>query len=255
MQELLRQLDSLAASSTDIASMMGALPALFETLHYGNVRNTDKSMIASIVETIFYRISAGLEHSCHGIAYDEAQQLTSRIRPVHTGLSLLQSTPLQEVWFESLARTVANSHTAGIIHGVCTKILYDSQRLSEQECLAAMSKALSLSGPAEYSAQWVEGFFLDGAHLLLYDTAVWSVVQLWLNSLSDETFIELLPMLRRTFEQYEKAEKEKIAQKIVKQQGQHGTQPVPTWRTPNPTRSQGAIIALEQLLFPQSHGQ
>ena len=45
------------------------------------------------------------------------------------------------------------------------------------------------------------------------DEQLWDLVNGWLASLGDETFMELLPILRRTFSEYSVPERRKLGEK------------------------------------------
>ncbi len=52
--------------------------------------------------------------------------------------------------------------------------------------------------PAD-AAAWVEGLLRGSAKVLLYEDAVWAALDGWLTTLDDERFLEVLPLLRRSF--------------------------------------------------------
>ena len=49
--------------------------------------------------------------------------------------------------------------------------------------------------------------------ILLYDDVLWHILNNWLEELQQEAFIELLPILRRTFSKYEPGDRKKLGEK------------------------------------------
>jgi len=76
--------------------------------------------------------------------------------------------------------------------------------------------ALSRSGNVSESASWLEGFLKGSGTILIIDERLWSLVDQWVQHLSEEDFIALLPLMRRTFSQFSHAERRKIGDKAKK---------------------------------------
>jgi hypothetical protein len=73
--------------------------------------------------------------------------------------------------------------------------------------------ALSSGNPAAYSAAWLEGFLKGSGSILLYDHVLWNILYQWTDQLPEDSFNELLPILRRTFSVYEPSERRRIGEK------------------------------------------
>jgi Family of unknown function (DUF5682) len=74
---------------------------------------------------------------------------------------------------------------------------------------------LSAGVPAADKAAWVDGFFADGALLLIHDAELRSLLDDWVCQLNDVEFVDMLPLLRRTFGTFAAAERQAIAQRIA----------------------------------------
>lgn len=68
-----------------------------------------------------------------------------------------------------------------------------------------MGLALSPGTPPTDAAGWIEGFVGggDGGMLLVHDTRLLALVDGWLTGVPDAAFTDVLPLLRRTFAEYE----------------------------------------------------
>ncbi len=91
----------------------------------------------------------------------------------------------------------------GLLRGAAARLLLDEDRLSAEEAARLMGLALSPgTGPAE-AAAWVEGFLAGGGMLLVHDERLLALVDGWLAGVSGEAFTDVLPLLRRTFADFE----------------------------------------------------
>ncbi len=57
-----------------------------------------------------------------------------------------------------------------------------------------LHRALSHGAPAAAKAAWVDGFFSDGALLLIHDAELRGLVDDWLTDLHDDDFVDVLPL-------------------------------------------------------------
>lgn len=91
----------------------------------------------------------------------------------------------------------------GVLRGAAARLLMDDGRLSAEETARLMGLALSPgTGPAE-AAAWVEGFLAGGGMLLVHDERLLALVDGWLTSVTGDAFTDVLPLLRRTFADFE----------------------------------------------------
>ena len=68
------------------------------------------------------------------------------------------------------------------------------------------------NAPADM-AYWFEGFLRSSGSILLLDDRLWNLVNNWVCSQDKDTFMELLPVLRRTFSEFTSAERRKLGEK------------------------------------------
>nr|WP_295931591.1 DUF5682 family protein [uncultured Dyadobacter sp.] len=207
----MRKMDELAASTSDISMLMDAFSPLAQVSRYGNVRKTDRDTIELIMTTIFYRITAGLPAGCTGIDDDQATVMTDKIREVNRSVQMLENPALREAWTETMYLVFKSDRSAPLIQGYCCKALYDSRVLDMEATFNAFSRALSVNNEPSASANWLEGFLKDAATVLILDDVIWNVVNEWLQSLEDDMFLQVVPLLRRTFATFSNVEKNKIA--------------------------------------------
>ncbi|OJV14533.1 MAG: hypothetical protein BGO21_17590 [Dyadobacter sp. 50-39] len=207
----MRRMDELAAGTSDILMLMNAFTPLAQVSRYGNVRNTDRDTIDLILRTVFYRIVAGLPPSCAGIDDDQAVTLSEKIREVNQNILMLESIELKDAWTDALRAIFAADRSAALIQGYCCKALYDARLLDMDAIFTAFARALSVNNEPAWSANWLEGFLKDAATVLILDDTIWHVVNEWVTTLDEEVFLQVVPLLRRTFANFTNVEKRKIA--------------------------------------------
>ncbi|WP_353719526.1 DUF5682 family protein [Dyadobacter sp. 676] len=219
----MRRMDELAAGTSDIPMLMDAFVPLAQVSRYGNVRNTDRDTIGLIMRTVFYRIVVGLPPGCTGIDDDQAVAITDKIREVNQAVTILESGELKDAWTEALRAIFHSDRSAPLIRGFCCKALYDARLLDMEATYNAFAKALSVNNEPSSSASWLEGFLKDAAMVLILDDTIWNVVNKWVTTLHEDVFLQVVPLLRRTFANFTDAEKRKIAGRAKQERPGAGT--------------------------------
>src|SRR5207244_9113383 len=90
----------------------------------------------------------------------------------------------------------------------------DAGQLDVDEAAGRMGLALSTAGEPSAAAAWVEGFLRGSGLLLLHDDALWQVLDRWVAELPPDTFIALLPLLRRTFATFTPPERRQMGERV-----------------------------------------
>ena len=109
-----------------------------------------------------------------------------------------------------------------------------------------MSLALSAASAPAAAAAWIDGFLNQSALVLLHDDALWDVLARWLDGLTDDHFVQILPMLRRTFSGFSAPERRRLGERAGRPGGGSAAkeQEVP-W---DPARAALPIPLLRRLL-------
>jgi hypothetical protein len=76
-------------------------------------------------------------------------------------------------------------------------------------------RALSYGASAADKAAWVDGFFADGALLLIHDVELRDLVDGWVAGLTDGEFTDVLPLVRRTFSTFTPPERRLIGERLA----------------------------------------
>jgi hypothetical protein len=226
---------------------MAALPPMAEVLRYGSVRQTDTGMLAHAVDGLVARICIGLPSACASLDDEAANQMFTQIVSVQAALVLLQNLEYTRSWQQILSQMSDQSGLHGLLAGRIQRILLDEKALSVEEAARRMSRALSLANPPAQSAAWLEGFLKDSGALLLHDPTLWQVLDEWVAWLPDEAFLQILPLLRRTFATFQAPERRRMGEKARQSSGSGGVADVLDRRFDS-ERARAVLPVLEKLL-------
>ncbi|MEM7555754.1 MAG: DUF5682 family protein [Cyanobacteria bacterium P01_A01_bin.84] len=213
---LMSQLENLAAKTRDVTYLMAALPPLTNVIRYGNVRQTDTGMISHVVDGLVTRICIGLPSAIASLDDDAANLMYENIVKVNGAISLLQNQEYSHLWRQILAKIVDNPNVHGLVTGRCLRLLLDAGIFDVATSAHRMGLALSTVTEPNQAGAWVEGFLKGSGLLLLHDDILWQVLDDWVSNLSEESFITLLPLLRRTFATFTTPERRQMGEKAKK---------------------------------------
>ncbi|MET3986764.1 DUF5682 family protein [Streptomyces sp. PvR034] len=222
---VLRALADRAALDTDVARLARALPALARSLRYGDVRGTDTAALGTVAAGLAERICVALPPACAaGLDADAAVELRGHVDAVHGAIGLLDrgdaadaADGLRGRW-SGVLRTLAGRDTVpGPIRGRAVRLLLDDGALTAEETARLMGLALSpAAGPAD-AAGWIEGFAggaSGGGTLLVHDERLLGLIDGWLTGVPERAFVDVLPLLRRTFGAYEPGVKRTLGELV-----------------------------------------
>ncbi|MDJ0736858.1 MAG: DUF5682 family protein [Nostocaceae cyanobacterium] len=211
---LMSRLESVAALTSDVTHLMAALPPLANVLRYGNVRQTDTSMITHVVDGLLVRICISLPGACASLDDDAAMAMYDNIMRVNSAIAILQNPEYLASWQQVLTQMADNQGLHGLIAGRCCRLLLDAGVFDVTEAAGRMGLALSTASEPSQAAAWVEGFLKGSGLLLLHDDNLWQLLDNWVTELADDAFISLLPLLRRTFATFPAPERRQMGEKV-----------------------------------------
>ena len=73
---------------------------------------------------------------------------------------------------------------------------------------------LTVGVPPARGAGWIEGFVAGGGLVLVHDEPLLRLVDGWLAGIPDDTFPEVLPLLRRTFGAFPAPQRRAIGERV-----------------------------------------
>lgn len=211
------ELARLSVQASDVLQMLESLAPLSEVLRYGSVRNIDYSPIRSVISALCTRILAGGVLAASHINYDVAKTYLKHLRQADKAIALLDEEELTTTWIAFLRQLIASTEVQAMLQGYALRTLQQRQVIEHEVVATRLSYHCSTATSALEVAHWLEGFLADSALVLLFDDRLWALINEWLTSLGSETFIELLPVLRRTFSEFSPAERRQLGEKAKRQ--------------------------------------
>ncbi len=221
VEVLVEKLNNLAAASGDVIQLMEAVAPLVSVSRYGNVRKTDSALVLTILESMITRICVSLPNAVTAIDEQAARHLLDLFYQLDAAVGTLQQ-PGQSVQWQGVLKLISrNPGSSPVIAGYAVRLLADHKLLEKDELVTIFSQRMSRTVAAGLTSAWLEGFLRGSGTMLLLDEAMWSVVNNWVAELEDDLFMQVLPLLRRTFSAFTGPEKRKLGEKV--RSGTHGT--------------------------------
>ncbi|MFE6742971.1 DUF5682 family protein [Streptomyces tubercidicus] len=211
---VMRTLSDRAALDADVGHLAQALPALVRSVRYGDVRGTDAAALREVATGLAERVFVGLPPACLGLDADGAAEMRGHLDATHQAVGLLgrpegerrsEGQPLRARWAGVLRAVSERESVPGLLRGRATRLLLDDGELGDGGAERLMGLALSPGTPPSDAAGWIEGFVGggDGGMLLVHDARLLALVDGWLTGVPDAAFTDVLPLLRRTFAEFE----------------------------------------------------
>ncbi|MFL6115270.1 MAG: DUF5682 family protein [Catenulispora sp.] len=201
-----------AAVDTDVAHLADALPALARTLRYGDVRGTDTTALRKVADTLVVRIALGFPHACSGLDEDGARQMRARMDNTHQAVGLLDDPEASAQWYQAMRLVADREGMTGLLAGRAARLLYDADKIDGEELNRRMALALTPGVAPTEAAAWLDGVLSGGAMLLIHDPVLLGLLDRWIAGIPADSFTDVLPLLRRTFSNFQGPERRKIGE-------------------------------------------
>ncbi|MFF5231140.1 DUF5682 family protein [Dactylosporangium sp. NPDC000521] len=212
---VLDALDERMALDADVAHLMDALPALARTLRYGDVRGTDLSALRSVTLGMITRVCVGLPAAVGGLDDAAATVMRDRIDGVQGALALIDDADASGRWQALLGGLSTRDDLHGLLTGRMSRLLLDAGTVDADEIGARMALVLTVGVPVAKAAAWIEGFLAGDGLLLVHDERLLALVDAWLTGIPADAFVEVLPLLRRTFSGYPAPQRRMIGERAA----------------------------------------
>jgi hypothetical protein len=211
---LVAAIENRAALAADVHQLLEALPPLVAVQRYGNVRETDVSLVAQILRGLVPRVFVALPPAAVGIDDEAAQLLHQFMVQADGALSTLANEEYLAGWREMLLKISRNDAAHRRIAGYAVRLLYDAHVVEFEALEKSFALSLSPGNPPAEAAAWTEGFLSGSGALLIHDDKLLGMLDAWLRGVGEVHFMQVLPLLRRTFSQFPPAERRQIGERL-----------------------------------------
>ena len=216
---VLRSLNEKAALDLDVGHLMTALPALVRAVRYGDVRGTSTGALSAVADALIIRICAGLPAAVSSLADDAAARLRDQVDEMHTAVALHAQheagQPAREQWLGVLSRLTGRRDVHGLLAGRIVRLLLDAPGPGSGRGGPAVRCAPVRRRAPSDKAAWAEGFLSGSGLLLASDQELLIVLDAWVAALGEQEFLDVLPLLRRTFGGFTAPERANIGRAVA----------------------------------------
>jgi hypothetical protein len=142
--------------------------------------------------------------------------MSKALSAVSGTLDTLADSEKSDLWWTNLRKVADLQGTSGLVTGKACRLLLDGRAMTVEEAGDRFRFAASRASEPKEVAQWVEGFLSGSGLLLIHNPALWDIVDGWVSALPGDHFIEVLPLLRRTFSRFAPAERRQMGERVGK---------------------------------------
>ncbi len=222
VQAVSHALQTQAAITGDAVQLISAVPPLARVFRYGSVRQMDGDLLAKILDGLITRGAIGLPLACHSLDDSAAETLRETLLPAHEAVGLRDSAEPSQAWQQALQQMAVGDACHALLRGLSCRLLLDAGHIDQAQAAVQLSRNLSAGALPLEAAQWLDGFLNRNAMVLLHDAAVWSLVDAWLAELVDAHFLQVVPLLRRSFANFSQSERRELGARAA-----HGVKTAP----------------------------
>jgi hypothetical protein len=214
VDDLLLHIQARAAVSADVRRLMDAMPPLARVARFGDVRGTRTERVLPVVDNLYARIVVGLPMACASLDDDAAEEMVESIERAQQAIDTLQRDDLRQTWQGALRAVMERDGVHGLVRGRCCRLLLERGVVDAEELRRLAGLTLSPAVPAPEAAAWVAGVLRGGAQTMMLQDGLWLALDGWLAALDGETFVALLPLLRRAFADFEAPARRTMGEKV-----------------------------------------
>ena len=208
-------LQDRAALTGDAGQLLAALPPLAQVFRYGNVRQTDAAQVSQLLDGLIVRGALALPLAATALDDEAADSLRGQVLAAHSAVGLRDAEAQTAAWRKALAQLAGLPTAHELLQGVATRLLLDAGEWTSEHAAQQLSLHLSAGAEAAKAAAWLDGFLNRNAVVLLHDATVWGLVDAWLAGLADEHFVQVLPLVRRSFSNFSAGERRDLGQRAA----------------------------------------
>jgi hypothetical protein len=99
--------------------------------------------------------------------------------------------------------------------------LLESKLFTSSDTMQRLERAMFLSPISTRTIEellktafWLEGFLKGSGLLLIHDETLWKLIDAWVEGVNPEQFIEILPLLRRTFSGFNQNIRQQLSERV-----------------------------------------
>ena len=208
--ELLEKISDISVNIYDVAQLMDALTPLVNAMRYGSTRGLNTNDLSQLIDQFIPRITIALPGECSNLDEEATALMFKRINATNRNIFILNDPSMINLWLTTLLTIQENDQTNPLLQGATTRILFDKEILNIETVGNWLHYTLSAGQSREHAAAALEGFCYGSGLLLIHNPRLWQIIDDWIDNIPMDIFMELLPLLRRTFAVFSDPERRKM---------------------------------------------
>ena len=208
--ELLDKIGDVSVTIYDVAQLMDALTPLVNAMRYGSTRGLDTKNLSRLIEQFVPRITIAIPNECINLDEAATALMFKRLNTTNRNIFIINDVDLINLWLTALLTIQQNDQTNPMLQGATTRILFDKEILDIETVGNWLHYTLSAGQSREHAAAALEGFCYGSGLLLIHNPRLWQIIDDWVRNIPMDIFMELLPLLRRTFSVFSDSERRKM---------------------------------------------
>jgi len=211
--ECIDLLQAAAIHSSDITDLMLAAVPLVQVLRYGSARELPEDALRSLIRSLCVEVNAGARAGSHGLDEETAEMRVKAMLSYDQSLTLFGEEALIGGWRTELARMEEDDQVAAAVAGLSLRLLHDNRSWDLPRIAASFSRHTGSSEPKRAGA-FLEGFLSGGSEVMLQDQPLLLLIDEWMCNLSEEDFVESLPLLRRSMSGFDAVARRRLLERL-----------------------------------------
>jgi len=208
-------LQALAMRASDLTDLMQAVAPLVRVLRYGTARKLPEEALRALIVSLSAEVNAGVRTGSHGLDEETTAKRVQAMQQYDEALRLFGDEGLAQAWRVQLGAMVEDAQVTAALAGLSLRRLHDGRSWEMERVAAAFSRQMSGHAP-QHSGAFLEGFMSGGGEVILHDSALLRLVDAWLSEISEQDFVESLPLLRRSLSGFDSVSRRRLME-LVKQ--------------------------------------
>jgi hypothetical protein len=209
------RLQEIAVDASEVTELMQAVAPLVRVLRYGTARELPEGELRSLIHALSVEVNAGVRLASHNLDDDAASARVNAMRAYDEALHLFSDQTLIDSWRQQLAAMVKDDQVAAEAVGLSLRRLHDMRVWDLEQVSSAFSLRTRGETP-ERAGAFIETFLAGGSEVLLQDQPLLQLLDDWLCDLTEDDFIESLPLLRRSFSTFDAVARRRLMERVSK---------------------------------------
>jgi hypothetical protein len=220
----IERLQAAAVQAAEITELMEAVPPLVRVLRYGTARKLPEEQLRALVHALSVEVNASVRSASHNLDDEAAATRVQAMLAFDEALRLFADSTLIGQWQSHLCGMVDDPQVAAAIAGLSLRRLHESGTWTADDVEAAFSRHMIGEIP-QRAGPFLENFLRGGSEVLMQDEPLLHLIDAWLCGLVESDFVESLPLLRRSFSEFDTVARRRVLERIARGRRERGEAP------------------------------